>query len=87
MPLIRPLATVLAVITIAGSGVSSQETAVTTRIIEEDIRVRLPLLPCTVPSAAVGIAVSLPVPLGIELVPERAQRKGRSIPSAKMRSS
>jgi hypothetical protein len=60
--------------------VSSQDTAVTTRIIEEDIRVRLPLLPCTVPGAASRIARSLPVPFGLELVPEPCVEEGKTYP-------
>jgi hypothetical protein len=62
------------------TGVTSQETAVTARIIEEDIRVRLPLLPCTVPGAASRIAESLSVPFGLELVPEPCGEKGKTYP-------
>ena len=50
------------------------------RIIEEDVRVRLPLLPCTVAQAAVRIAESLPVPLGLELVPEPCGEPGKKAP-------
>src|SRR5262245_46868505 len=75
---LRLTATALAVMTTAGAGVSSQGTAVTNRIIEEDIRVRLPLLPCTVPGAAIRIAESHAVPLGVELVPEPCGEEGKT---------
>ena len=58
----------------------ARQSPVTDRIIEEDIRVRLPLLPCTVPQAAIRIAESLPVPLGLELVPEPCAEKGKKYP-------
>jgi hypothetical protein len=76
----RLIGTALAVMTTVNTGVSSQETAVATRIIEEDIRVRLPLLPCTVPAATIRIAESLSVPLGLELVPEPCGEKGKAYP-------
>ena len=50
------------------------------RVIEEDIRVRLPLLPCTVPQVAIRIAESLPAPLGLELVPEPCGEPGKKAP-------
>jgi hypothetical protein len=59
---------------------SSSQLPVTDRIIEEDVRLRLPLLPCTVPQAAIRIAESLPVPLGLELVPEPCGEKGKKYP-------
>jgi hypothetical protein len=65
-------------VTLAAS--PSQQSAVTDRIIEQDVRVRLPLLPCTVPQAAVRIAESLPVPLGLELVPEPCGETGKKAP-------
>ena len=74
------MATVLAGVTLSVSSASSQGTVVLTRIIEEDIRVRLPLLPCTVPQAAVRIAESLPVPIGLEQVPEPCAEKGKTYP-------
>jgi hypothetical protein len=55
---------------------ASAQLPVADRIIEQDVRVRLPLLPCTVPQAAIRIAESLPVPLGLELVPEPCGEKG-----------
>jgi len=78
--LYRLTAAVLAVMTSAVTGVSSQGTAVTARIIEEDIRIGLPLLPCTVPQVAIRIAESLPVPLGLELVPEPCGEPGKKTP-------
>ena len=59
---------------------SSAQLPVTDRIIEEDVRVRVPLLPCTVPQAAIRIAESLPVPLGLELVPEPCAEQGKTYP-------
>jgi hypothetical protein len=76
----RLMATALAMMTIVVTGLSSQETAVTARILEEDIRVRLPLLPCTVPQVAIRIAESLSVPLGLELVPEPCGQEGKKPP-------
>ena len=70
----------------AAIAASSSQAPVTDRIIEEDIRVRLPLLPCTVPQAAVRIAESLPAPLGLELVPEPCGEKGKSLPTSRTRS-
>jgi hypothetical protein len=64
----------------AAISASSSQALVMDRIIEEDIRVRLPLLPCTVPGAAIRIAESLPVPLGLELVPEPCIEKGKKYP-------
>ena len=57
-----------------------QQLSATDRIIEEDMRVRLPLLPCTVPQAAIRIAESLPAPLGLELVPEPCGETGKNDP-------
>lgn len=70
-------ATVLIVATLAAASPLAQ---VTNRVIEEDIRVRLPLLPCTVPGVAIRIAESLPVPLGLELVPESCGEPGKNAP-------
>ena len=78
MPHVRLMAIVLVVMTTVTTGVSSQETALTARIIEGDIRVRLPLLPCSVPQAAIRIAESLPVPIGLELVPEPCGEEGKT---------
>ena len=64
----------------AAMAVSPAQLPVTDRIIEADVRVRLPLLPCTVPQAAIRIAESLPVPIGLELVPEPCAEKGRKYP-------
>jgi hypothetical protein len=70
-------ATVLLCATIAAPALQAQ---VLDRVIEEDIRVRLPLFPCTVPGVAIRIAESLPVPLGLELVPESCGEPGRNAP-------
>ena len=59
---------------------ATAQAPVTDRIIEQDVRVRLPLLPCTVPQAAIRIAESLPVPLGLELVPEPCGETGKKPP-------
>lgn len=72
-------ATVLIATTLA----ASPRAQVSSRIIEEDIRIRLPLLPCTVPQAATRIAESLSVPLGLELVPEPCAEKGMKYPERK----
>jgi hypothetical protein len=58
----------------------SAHAQVTDRIIEHDIRVRLPLSPCTVPQAASRIAISMQVPLGLEQVPEPCDEKGKQSP-------
>ncbi len=60
----------------------SAQIPVTDRIIEHDIRVRLPLSPCTVPQAASRIAISMQVPLGLEQVPEPCDEKGKKSPDA-----
>ena len=64
----------------ASIAASPAQLPVADRIIEEDVRVRLPLLPCTVPQAAIRIAESLPAPLGLELVPEPCAEKGKKYP-------
>jgi hypothetical protein len=56
------------------------QSSVTDRIIEHDIRVRLPLSPCTVPQAASRIAISMQVPLGLEQVPEPCGENGKKSP-------
>jgi len=70
-------ATVLLCATMAAPALQAQ---VLDRVIEDDIRVRLPLLPCTVPGVAIRIAESLPVPLGLELVPESCGEPGKNAP-------
>jgi hypothetical protein len=77
MPFLRLVAAGLLVPVIASGSARAQ---VTDRIIEEDVRVRLPLLPCTVPGAAIRIAESLPVPFGLELVPEPCGENGKQLP-------
>ncbi len=59
---------------------SPPQLPVTDRIIEEDVRVRVPLLPCTVPQVAIRIAESLPIPIGLERVPEPCAEKGKKYP-------
>lgn len=68
----------LIVMAVAAS--SSAQTRLTDRIIEEDVRVRLPLVPCSVPQAAIRVALSVQMPLGLELVPEPCGDKGKTHP-------
>jgi hypothetical protein len=77
MRYLRLAATPLFVATLAAQ---APQLPVTDRIIEEDMMVRLPLLPCTVPQAAIRVAESLPVPIGLELVPEPCTEKGKEYP-------
>ncbi len=68
------------VLLVASMAAPPSQAQVLDRVIEEDIRVRLPLLPCTVPQVAIRIAESLPVPLGLELVPEPCGERGEEAP-------
>ena len=77
MRFLKLAATPLLVATLAAH---TSQSPTTDRIVEEDIRVRVPLLPCTVPRAAIRIAESLQVPLGLELVPEPCAEKGKKYP-------
>jgi hypothetical protein len=70
-------ATVLLAATVTAA---ASQARVLDRVIEQDIRVHLPLLPCTVPGVAIRIAESLPVPLGLELVPEPCGEPGKQAP-------
>jgi hypothetical protein len=64
----------------AAMATSPAQAPVIDLIIDEDVRVRLPLLPCTVPQVAIRVAESLAVPLGLELVPQPCAEKGKKYP-------
>ena len=51
--------------------VAPGQSELTSRTIEEDIVVRLPSIPCQIPSLVVLIATALKIPAGVEAVPER----------------
>jgi hypothetical protein len=77
-------ATVLLCATMAAPALQAQ---VLDRVIEEDIRVRLPLLPCTVPGVAIRIENRFRFRSVSSSCPNRAENQARTLPNAKMKSS
>lgn len=67
----RCLASLLAIPLAATIVAASPQQSPTDRIIEEDLRLRSPLVPCAVPAYAALVVRSAKVPAGIEAVPER----------------
>jgi hypothetical protein len=67
----RCVTSLLAVHLMATIVAASSQQSPTDRIIEEDVRLGSPLVPCAVPVLAALVARSARVPAGIEAVPER----------------
>ena len=66
----RCLASLVAIPLAATIVAASPQQSPTDRIIEEDLRLRSPLVPCAVPAYAALVVRSAKVPAGIEAVPE-----------------
>lgn len=79
----RCVTSLIAVLLMATFVAARPQQPPTDRIIEEDLRLRPPLVPCAVPVYAALIARSARVPAGIEAVPESCDdvyRKSRANP-------
>jgi hypothetical protein len=68
--MMRCVTAVLAILSIAPIAAASPQRSPTDRIVEEDLRIPLPLVPCIVPGVARRVAHLTRVPIGLELVPE-----------------